>query len=207
MLIRDAKIDDLDRIVSIHLSAFDGYFLSLLGPKFLKNLYMSFLEKETSTLIVAEHESEVSGFIAVAYEPERFFKSIKKSRGLYFLFSAIPALLKNPTLVIKKLLYGVLYRGGGFEKPEGAALISSIGVIPSKSGLGIGKKLLKGAENAALAFGISSTYLTTDKYKNSDVINFYKRNNYIVSSEINQTNNRCMLVLAKDLNLSEVTYE
>lgn len=200
---RKANRADIDKIVKLHLIAFEGYFLSLLGSRFLKHFYKSFLETDKATLIVSERNMDVLGFVAVVFEPEFFFKDLKKRKGFMLFVSALPSLLKRPNLVIRKLIHGFFYRGGNFIKPENAALISSIGVNPSSKGLGVGRSLMKSAEGSATQKNKDNIYLTTDKYKNERVLCFYESNGYSVAKEFKQAGERVMLVLTKVLKKNE----
>ncbi|WP_305016831.1 hypothetical protein [Mycobacterium tuberculosis] len=41
--IRPAQASDIAQIVQVHLQAFPGFFLTLMGPRFLRLLYSGFL--------------------------------------------------------------------------------------------------------------------------------------------------------------------
>ena len=56
----------LERVVEVHLASFDGFFLTFLGPKFLRLLYSELMkESEGVALIAQEKEGQVVvGFVA-----------------------------------------------------------------------------------------------------------------------------------------------
>lgn len=200
MKINAAQIEDIDGIVDAHIKGFDGFFLTLLGKGFLRELYKSFAFRDYGLLrVLLDDNNNVIGFASGTTEPEIFYKRLRKERGFIFFCKAIPGLLSNPFLVIKKLWYALFYKG---EKPSGilnAALLSSIAVLPDASGKSYGKKLLMDYESTVKKIGCESLYLTTDKSGNDGVISFYKRNGYSVESEFIQADGREMLTLMKKL--------
>ena len=200
MKISTAQIDDIDSIVNVHISGFEGFFLTLLGRKFLSELYRSFAFREGGILrILHDDNNKIIGFASGTTQPEEFYRNLKKDRGLIFFWKALPSLLKNPVLVLKKLWYALFYKG---ERPLGianSALLSSIAILPSESGKSYGKKLLKDYEETVKRLGCASLYLTTDKTGNDGVISFYKRNGYKIKSQFVQADGREMLTLFKNL--------
>lgn len=198
MIIRDATEDDLPEIVAVHQKAFDGFFLTRLGPAFLKELYSAFAFRASGVLrVLCSEDGRIIGFAGGAVEPDNFFPRLKKERALAFLVRALPGLIKNPVLVFKKLWYAVFYRG---EKPSSlsqAALLSSIGVTPEMAGQSLGQKLLSDFEEVVGAQGVDSLFLTTDKCGNDNVVAFYLNNGYKVESEFVQADGRKMLRFIK----------
>jgi ribosomal protein S18 acetylase RimI-like enzyme len=79
------------------------------------------------------------------------------------------------------------------------AELLSIGVLPEKNGLGIGKKLLIKFENKVREKGINTITLTTDLESNDNVLNFYKKCGYKVYYDFITFPNRKMLKLIKEL--------
>ena len=64
MNIRKAKIEDVNEVVNIHCSAFKGFFLTSLGPQFLKFYYTCFLKSNETVTMVAVDEGRILGFAA-----------------------------------------------------------------------------------------------------------------------------------------------
>ena len=71
MTIRKVKIEDVNDIVSIHCSAFKGFFLTSLGPQFLKLYYTCFIKSNETITMVAEDEGRILGFSASTRSEER----------------------------------------------------------------------------------------------------------------------------------------
>lgn len=200
MKIRKATEDDINTIVYIHTQAFKGFFLTSLGPGFLKLLYQSFLRREHGILRVATDRNEnIVGFAAGTTKPEVFFSKLRKQKSLKFLLKIAPSIFNNPKPVLIKLSYAVFYRGDNPKKLTDIALLSSIAVHPNESGKSIGKRLLCDFEEQVQKKGNNALYLTTDKSNNDKVIIFYQNAGYQIESKFLQPGNRSMLRLIKKL--------
>jgi len=201
MTIRDATENDLPQIVAVHQRAFDGFFLTKLGPDFLHQLYDAFAFRRGGVLrVLCSEDGRVVGFAGGAVDPDSFFQGLKKEKGFVFLIRSIPGLLKNPILVLKKLWYAVFYKGEVPSILSQAALLSSIGVEPEMVGKSLGKKLLADFEEVVHSRGARSLYLTTDKLGNDNVVAFYIKSGYKIESEFVQADGRNMLRLIKIFN-------
>lgn len=201
MIIRDATKNDLLQIVIVHQKAFDGFFLTKLGPTFLHQLYDAFSFRRGGILrVLCSEDGRIVGFAGGAIEPDSFFRCLRNDKGLVFFICAIPGLIKNPILVLKKLWYAVFYKGEAPVALSKAALLSSIGVIPEVAGKSLGKKLLTDFEKVVNSKGAESLYLTTDKLGNDNVVAFYIKSGYKIESEFVQADGRKMLRLIKIFN-------
>jgi ribosomal protein S18 acetylase RimI-like enzyme len=200
MLIRNAVESDIDSVVNVHIEAFDGFFLTKLGPSFLKELYCGFALRDGGILrVLCNKDNAIIGFAGGAFQPDAFYRKLKKERALIFFIKILPGLVKNPVLVIKKIWYALFYKG---EKPKsimGASLLSSIAISPTLAGKSLGKQLLMDFEEHVLSHDGQALFLTTDKFGNDNVISFYKKNGYLVESEFIQADSRNMLRLTKKL--------
>jgi len=183
---------DLGEVVEIHIKAFEGFFLTLLGREFLLNLYANFILDDLSICLVAEKENRIKGFAVGNRKPANLFRNMLIRKGYLFLYHSIKALVKNPILVIRKLLYALRYRGecpDGFASP---ALLSSIGVDPGEETKGIGSHLMMAFCYEAFSKGSDVVYLTTDAVGNDRVNSFYLRNGFKLYDIIEKTNGRKM---------------
>lgn len=199
MLFRKGAASDIDAVAKVHIEAFPGFFLTRLGYGFLCELYKGFLDHPDGIFLVVEDDKgNLSGFAAGTVAPAHFFSDLRKQRAARFLVHAIPALLKNPSLVVAKLYSAVFYRGDKPSSLEGGALLSSIGVSPTVVGKAVGKELLSRFEQEAFSRGAPFVYLTTDEVANDRVNNFYTRNGYVVESKFMQGGKRPMLRYLKN---------
>jgi len=200
MQIRSAKKTDIELVVRVHCDAFSGFFLTSLGSWFLRELYSGFESHPNGIFLVAVDKEKIIGFVVGTSSPKTFFSDIRKCRGVYFFIKAMPAVIRNPVTVLRKLLGALFYRGDAPVEIEGGALISSIGVLPESSGKGCGAKLMYAFEQLATSQGAKFIYLTTDKHGNEKVNAFYKVCGYQVESCFIQSRGREMYRYMKKLN-------
>lgn len=189
----------LDAIVQIHLAAFEGFFLESMGEQFLKELYHGFLVEPSGLCLVAIDGKDVVGFAAGTTEPEGFFRRLFRRRWHAFIIAGAASLTLHPIRVGKKFLSAVRYRG---ERPAGepnAALLSSIGVVPSGIGRGIGRMLISAFCERAQLSGASTVFLTTDRDRNDAVNQFYLLNGFKLHSSFLKERARWMNLYMRSL--------
>ena len=197
--IRPATSGDLKKIVSLHEMAFPGFFLTRLGPAFLRELYDGFMNDDTGCLVVAVIDGQICGVLAATIDPDGFFGRLRSRRGFHFALRALPGLLKSPLLVIKKLWTAVRYRGDDVVNRPGGALISSLAVSPAARRRSVGKALVQWYCEYAARQGKGYVYVITDRHDNDAVIRFYKKQDFVVDALIAKANNREMYRLVKGL--------
>ena len=198
--IRHATKDDVGEIVKVHQSSFEGFFLTLLGTRFLAKLYLAFITHPTGILLVAENDdARLIGFAAGTTAPDEYFMELRRRSWLRFLLAAIPGIRRNPIRVIKKLYHAVFYKGDRPSTMSEVALLSSIAVLPEMAGKAVGKALLADFEQQVKLAELPAVFLTTDKFGNDNVVAFYQRDNYQIESEFTQPDGRQMLRLLKHL--------
>ena len=84
--LRLMSFKDLDSVVSVHQNAFPNFFLSLLGPMFLRQYYLTVLKFKNSISIVhLDCNNLIDGFVVGFPDPNRFYNFFKKN-SLYFLY-------------------------------------------------------------------------------------------------------------------------
>ena len=190
--VRRARLEDVDRMVAIHERAFGGFFLTSLGPGFLRRFYLSMIGSRDAICQVAERDSVVDGFVVGPLHPAGYFRRLLLSRGLAFAFDALPALLRRPGLVGSRLIRAVRYRG---EVPLGiprAVLLSSVAVTPEASGTGAAGALIEAFCAEAAAHGATHVYLTTDLKDNPAANRFYQRHGFSIESVVVRPDGRTM---------------
>lgn len=202
-MIRPADERDLSSVVDVHMRAFPHFFLTLLGPSFLKVFYKFFITHNCGWLVVWENKGTIAGFAAFTDDPDVFFAELKKQKGFLLFLKMLPILFKKPKIVLRKLFRGLFYRGDKVEDIKNGGLLSSIGVSPDQAGKNIGSLLLQDIEVRLLNSQCQSIYLTTDAYDNEITIHFYEKNGYRVHSRFRQSRNRTMLRLFKSLGDSD----
>ena len=179
------------------MAAFEDFFLTHLGPKFLHVLYRSFIEDMHGIAWVAISNSKLIGFAVGTRAPEGFFSRRIRKQGLAFLFAAIPALLRRPFLVSRRLAAAVRYRGERPKGLDGAWLLSSIAVHPNAQGTGTGRQLLSEFVDCASDEQAGSVYLLTDAVDNEQVERLYAAAEFSVHSQLSRGRNRLMNVYVR----------
>jgi GNAT superfamily N-acetyltransferase len=177
-VIRSLTPADIDAVVDLHLRAFPTFFLSFLGPRFLRHFYASFTWHPDGIALVAVRSEDGAplGVIAGPLIPEGFFGTLVRHRWWAFAAASFAVLLKRP-LVAPRLLRAIRYRG---QPPPGVrrALLSTIAVSPEAQRRGIGRALLTAWLDAVRARGAKGAYLTTDAAGNESINRFYLRSSW-----------------------------
>ncbi len=196
---RNALESDIDAVARIHLAAFDGFFLSQLGYKFLCVMYRAFLKSPSSLFLVFETASgQLAGFAVGALQGQ-------KDRWLavrflpQFLWAVVPAVLRHPIPVVTRLWARVFDVGESLQVPPGAAVLRSIGVQPSLMGAGAAAALLQAFEALARSKGAGQVFLTTDAVDNERAQRFYERGGYGLVARFQQDRERGMWLMSKNL--------
>lgn len=196
---RNAEFKDISLIVEIHLAAFQNYFLSQLGYEFLSVMYKAFLRSPKCIFVVFElTENELGGFVvgtvsggADRWLALRFFPQ--------FLLAIVPAVVRHPINVVRRLIKRFFDADEMPDVPSNAALLRSIGVLPSIRGGGAAIALLKAFEVLALAKGAEHVYLTTDEVENERAQRFYVRAGYGLCARFKQDGRRRMWLMSKKI--------
>lgn len=178
----EIKAKHIKHVVDVHTRAFPEFFLSFLGPKFLREFYNSFIYDSAGIGFVAEdsESGNVLGVIVGPLLPGGYFKRLLKRKWWAFCYASLGAILRRPS-TIKRLLRALLYRGEAPPGPE-RALLSSIAVLPRSQHLGIGKALVRRWIQEVQQQGGRGCYLTTDANDNDKVNSFYQRLNWKIES-------------------------
>jgi GNAT superfamily N-acetyltransferase len=164
--------EDVDLVAKLHLRAFPDFFLSRLGPRFLREFYLSFLMDPVAIAFVARNERDgVVGAIVGPLDPRGYFSRLLRRRWWAFCLASLGALLRSPSRA-PRLARALVYRG---EAPAGPvrALLSSIAVAPGSQGKGIGQALVQRWLDEARIRGAYGCYLATDAENNDPVNRFY----------------------------------
>ena len=173
--IDEIRSEHVKKVVDVHLQAFPGFFLTFLGPRFLREFYLSFTYDPSGVGFVAQASDtgEILGVIVGPVTPDGYFRRLLKRRWWAFCLASVCAVLKRPA-VVKRLFRAVFYRG---ESPSGPnrSLLSSIAVLPSAQGHGIGMALVNAWCDEIKKRGSSGCYLTTDAENNDDINQFYQK--------------------------------
>ena len=169
---RHAALDD---IVFVQTLAFPGFFMTQLGPWFLREYYRCVLDYPRG-IVVTEHDTlGCVGFAAGFIEPSSFYQGLRRRR-LRLGLAALLGIAARP-MRIGALLENYR-RAGGMARQTGdasTAELSSLAVRPDRAGRGTGSRLVTRFVADARHAGAARVVLTTDTYENDRVNRFYQR--------------------------------
>jgi ribosomal protein S18 acetylase RimI-like enzyme len=180
---------DIDAVVEVHMIAFKGFFLTLLGASFLRELYKGILIDPSGFGFVAE-QNGVAGFVAGTCQPAGFYTRLIKTRLLRFAVAAIKPLLKNPRIIFR--LFRALAMPAENARLEGYGLLMSLAVMPAYQGQKMGQALVQRFLDEAQNRGLRGVILTTDKLNNDGVNRFYQNLGFRISRSFITPENREM---------------
>lgn len=172
--IQSATSSDVAAMVEVHLMSFPGFFLTFLGPHFLKVLYANILKvPENISLVVVDNNNKVEGFVVGALSPEGLYKRLLMNSWFDFALASVLPALRNPACIPRLLRAFRTPRTGHIKSAD--CLLMSIGVMPQKIGTGTGRKLVEEFLKIAGHRGVKSVSLTTDRDNNESVNRFYEK--------------------------------
>lgn len=131
---------DAADVARLHAESITEGFLSRLGPRFLRQLYIGVNQAEGSCVFVAEHGGRVLGFCAYARNVSAMYKRVLRQRFFRLGLASLPYSL-HPRLFIEAfdtLRYPSKQAVGDLPKAE----ILSISVDAAARGTGTGRALL-----------------------------------------------------------------
>jgi GNAT superfamily N-acetyltransferase len=169
--IKPMGIIHVEDVVDVHMKAFQGFTLSILGARFLKVFYTGVLDDTTGMAFVITEQQGLVGFVAGSAQPHGFYRRLLIRKWWRFGFAALPAILSNPKIILKVLR--------AFSKPKeklphpNCATLMSIAVNPALQGQGVGKRLVKAFLEDAITRGVEAVNLLTDAKCNDQVNQFY----------------------------------
>ncbi len=194
MIVRRALPSDLPAIVRVHQSAFPGFFLTEMGPAFLRAYYQAVLNYESSICLVAEVDSQLAGFAVGALAPSRFYQVMSRSKRRMLVPIAL-GVLRNPRLIGRVVLN--MSRVSSADQPQQTSSddvceLTSIGVESGQSGNGIGQALMLEFIQKAKNLHASMIILTTDAEGNDAVNRFYQKQCFVLHRQFHRTKTRLM---------------
>ena len=189
--IREMWESDIADVVNVHLSSFQNFFLSFLGPRFLTLLYHEILREPGNVNLVAmSSDNEVIGFVAGEKDQVRFYQRLVKEKSFAFALASSSAVIRRPS-IIPRLFRALRYAGKAKEASYPASLMS-IAVLPAAKGKGAGKSLVKYFLNEMEQKGVKEVCLTTDRDNNENTNIFYRKLGFLVTHEYRTTEGRWM---------------
>lgn len=175
--IRKMKKDDCQTVVAIHLAAFQGFFLSFLGEKFLTVFYRCLLADSSGIALISEtDEHKIVGFVAGSDHPKGLYRDLLKKYWFEFAWASLEAFAKKPS-ILPRLLRGFTLPSHELPEPDCATLMS-IAVDPQYQGHHIGLSLLDAFLEESVLRNVKYVNLTTDAINNDMVNSFYQAHGF-----------------------------
>jgi len=163
-------------VVDVHLRSFDGFFLSFLGPRFLRLYYEGILDYPGAKGYVYLQDGRTIGFVCGMVNPAQFYRYLLRTRWWRFALAALAATLRHPSIV-PRLFRALLYPGQTSNSKDTATL-TSIAVEPTMQGKGVGANLVTTFLEDMRAQGVKRVDLTTDRYDNDPINAFYQKQGF-----------------------------
>ena len=204
LTVRDALKVDLESLVTIHVSAFPGFFLTKMGRRFLKQYYYGYLEMGETLLVAVDSENKIVGFVAGLKDSEGYYRYMKKY-WYRFIFPVTLAMLNFDLLVTCSQRILTIFRSNKINEemsvPVGFHELTSIAVSPTARQVGAGKLLMGAYLDAVKTVpDIKGVFLTTDSKENANVRQFYKSMGFQVKGDFVQGGKRKMSAYALKFN-------
>ena len=165
--IRPMARADLRSVVAIHRAAFPDFFLSDLGPAFLRVFY-EFVAEEGIALVAVAEDRRVAGFVAGVLHPRSFYQQLLRRRYVQVALALVPPTLRRPSTLIRVARRARQRTAADGQTPSGAELMS-LAVDPARRQQGVGRALVE-----AFTARAGRLWLTTDAADNAEVIHFYE---------------------------------
>ena len=177
-IVRRLNHTDSAKIAEIHLIAFERFFLSSLGKKFLNLFYRSILNHRDGFGVGLWVEEELVGFAIGTTNPKGFYKQIIVTDGASLFTAAFPSFIIKPQKIFR--IISNLLSKVDYTPTVNTHTLLSICINTRKQYKGWGQVILKAFEHESKKMGSSEIILTTEKDKNEIVNSFYKKNDYLL---------------------------
>lgn len=191
--------NEIDEVVRIHQAAFEGFFLTDLGPDFLRLYYSSLAASKSGILKGCYEDGQLLAFSASALHAAGFNKKLVRENFSKFFIFGIKFLIKDFRILVR-LLKNFSKKSNNTHSDTGNyAELLSIGVDTNQQGKGLGKSLLVQLEEDVKAKGVFTLSLTTDFHNNDKVVGFYKTMGYEVFYDFTTYPDRKMYRMIKTI--------
>jgi ribosomal protein S18 acetylase RimI-like enzyme len=192
-------------VVEVHMASFDGFFLTFLGPRFLRLIYSELLREPGSVALVAQERvaQAVVGFAAGVTNLSGFYRRAAVRRAPAFAFASLRAIAKRPAIVLR--LARTLAYPPGNQRSTGGAVLMALAVHPEATSSGIGQRLVTAFIAEMRAQRVARISVMTDKDNNARANRFYKNIGFEVGQTVHTPEGRRMIEYQMDLNDDDST--
>lgn len=173
LIFRSMRQADLEAVIDIHRASFRRFFLTRMGPHFLRYYYQTVLDFDASIALVAcdAISGETLGFAVGFRDPQGFYALFKKRRRK-LLPVILLAIFRDPLLVSEVIRNTRRVETQSRHRVD-AVELSSIAVRTHRDG--VGGLLVEAFADAACKGSTRSIILTTDADDNDAIRRFYEK--------------------------------
>ena len=179
---RPLKPTDIAEAVELHMAAFPDFFLTFLGPAFLRLLYRFYAADESAVALAGEVDGQIIATVLGTSRPRNFYRRMAQRHFAPFAWACLKPLLRRPA-ILRRLVRALVYRGDPPLTSQNGALLASICVDPKSRGSGVGNAMLVAFEREMWQRNADFVYLLTDRDENLAVQGFYTKNGWSVEAE------------------------
>jgi ribosomal protein S18 acetylase RimI-like enzyme len=172
-MIRAARPADATQLALIHQESFHGFFLTSLGPRFLRLYYRALLGWPDGSGMVYVDRNRIVGFAVGVVDLSSFYRHLLTRRGWQFALYALPRMSKAPTL-LRRLRRAMSHPRQAVSRTR-VATLTSVAVEPQAQGRDIGKQLIIAFLEEMQLRKVEEVNLTTDRRDNESVNRFYEK--------------------------------
>lgn len=169
--LRPATSSDAAAVARLHMETIDTGFLSSLGVGFLRLLYRTLIKSDAGSVVVADADGVVVGFVAGTVDTGVFYREFIRRGFLGATIRLLPALTRVSTWrrIRETVRYGRSPEGTGVD-----AELLSMAVAPSARRLGLGSSLVAALQDWFEASGVVAAKVVVGA-QNDSAISLYSR--------------------------------
>jgi ribosomal protein S18 acetylase RimI-like enzyme len=191
MNVRSMTRNDLEGVVSIHLAAFPSFFLTFLGPRFLRLFYGSVMTGGIALVVTID--DRVAGFVVGMLDSRSFYRRLLLTRFVHVAIAILPVVLRHPSTLLRVARRGV---GRAFQPSPGAELMS-LAVHPREQHHGLGRALVDAFVARVREAGEEHLWLITDAADNAAVKKFYETLGFTARRAFTNSEGRALVEYAR----------
>lgn len=135
LIIRPMSSRDVDTVAYLHQLVFPGYFLSLLGLRFLHCYYTEFLERDDALGFIAELDGWTVGFVVGVLNARMFYRRFYRRRFVNLASMVALGILRSTELarqVRRRLGHLRFALSSLIGEQAGSAALQNISVTPTR---------------------------------------------------------------------------
>jgi len=180
----------IEEIVSIHLAAFQGFFLTFMGRGFLRQMYRSYCDHSASAILAAVRNGRAVGFVAYSEDLSGLYRFMLKKRLVPFAWYSLCAFIRKPNIFFR--LMRAFLKPREARHTEQYVKLASIGICPEMQMMGIGSQLISALKSHIDSTQYAYISLETDSDDNDAANKFYRKNGFVPVREYTTREGRKM---------------